>query len=50
LTPGNFTSLQAEYEATSHNPDRFAMDNSRKFQHGIAIVQQAGQGLILPPF
>ena len=48
--PGNFPTLQAEYEALTQDPDRYAMDNSRKFERGIAFIQQAGQALILPPF
>lgn len=46
----NLNSLQAEYRAKSLDDDRFAMDNSNNFQHGIVIVQQAGQTLMLPPF
>ncbi|KAJ4319902.1 hypothetical protein N0V94_003674 [Neodidymelliopsis sp. IMI 364377] len=48
--PGNFHALQTEYDSMSRDNTRFATNNPHNFQHGIAIVQQAGQTLVLPPF
>ena len=48
--PDNFAALQAHYKSLSMGTETLAMNNAQNFQHGIAIVQQAGQGLVLPPF
>ncbi|XPS95288.1 hypothetical protein M3J09_004579 [Ascochyta lentis] len=48
--PDNLALLQSEYKAMLTNTEMFAMDHLAGFQHGIAIVQQTGQTLILPPF
>lgn len=46
----NLTSLHTEYKAMLVNTEMFAMDQAAKFQHGIAIIQRAGQAVVLPPF
>ncbi|KAJ4340005.1 hypothetical protein N0V95_007641 [Ascochyta clinopodiicola] len=48
--PDNLALLQAEYKSIFTNTGTFAMEHLVKFQHGIAIIQQTGQTLVLPPF
>ncbi|KAJ8109978.1 hypothetical protein OPT61_g7051 [Boeremia exigua] len=48
--PHNIASLQAEYQALRKDTDHLVYNDLRRFQSGIAIMQQAGQTLIVPPF
>ncbi|KAF1359005.1 hypothetical protein EJ07DRAFT_78156, partial [Lizonia empirigonia] len=46
----NIASLNVEYQAILINEGVFAMDHAANFQHGIGIVQRAGQTVLVPPF
>lgn len=46
----NLINLQAKYKNILKNTTRFAMENLARFQYSIAIIQQVGQTLMLPPF
>ncbi|KAF3046028.1 hypothetical protein E8E12_010475 [Didymella heteroderae] len=48
--PENFVPLQEHYELLATDEYALGVSNAQKFQHGILIVQQAGQGLVMPPF
>ncbi|KZM18833.1 uncharacterized protein EKO05_0006620 [Ascochyta rabiei] len=47
--PDNLALLQSEYKTFLTTTGTFAVEHLVNFQHGIAIIQQAGQTLILPP-
>jgi hypothetical protein len=46
----NFVALQKHYQLLAMDEYALSMNNAQNFQDGILIVQQAGQGLIMPPF
>jgi hypothetical protein len=48
--PQNLAALQEHYRLLAADEYALGMNNAQHFQHGILIVQQAGQGLVMPPF
>lgn len=48
--PHNIDALHKECEAIVKNGNGSAFTNLGNFQHGIVIIQRAGQTLVLPPF
>lgn len=48
--PGNFDALQAHYQLLATDKYALGMSTARDFQHGVLIIQKAGQGLMMPPF
>lgn len=46
----NLAALQNEHRAMLTKTELFAMDHAATFQHGIALIQRAGEAVILPPF
>lgn len=49
-TTDNLNALQIHHKTLTKDVEMSALDRIQNFEHGIAIVQQAGQVLILPPF
>lgn len=48
--PENVAALQGHYQLLAADEYALGMSNAQNFQHGILIVQQEGQGLVMPPF
>jgi hypothetical protein len=46
----NFAALQEHYKLLATDEHALGMNIAQNFHDGILIVQQAGQGLIMPPF
>lgn len=48
--PENLAALEDHYKLLAADEYALGLNSAQNFQHGIFIVQRAGQGLIIPPF